>query len=128
MLNIFKIKKALRQAKKHVEEVNQLNDELNRIGKEQNRIIADQQAKIESSIQLGDISKVFIIEFENDQELRHVHEAVFTTEESAKQYLSDAGYKENLDPRDVASFENADLTDFAWITEKNLIVSDMKKE
>lgn len=128
MLNIFKVKKALKQASKYVEEVNSMNDELTEIGKEQNRIIADQQAIIESSIRLEDIKHVFIIEFENEQELRHVHEDVFTTEESAKQYLSDAGYKENLDPQDGASFENADLTDFAWIYEKNLIVATSKGE
>lgn len=48
MLNIFRTKKALKQAKQHVEEVNALNDELTRIGKEQNEIIAEQQAKIAS--------------------------------------------------------------------------------
>lgn len=48
MFNILKTNKALRQAKKHVEEVNRLNDELTKVGKEQNEIIAEQQAKIAS--------------------------------------------------------------------------------
>lgn len=46
MLNFWKTKRALTQAKHHVDKVNRLNDELVEVGKEQNRTITEQQETI----------------------------------------------------------------------------------
>lgn len=47
ILNIFKTNKALRQAKRYVEEVNEINDELKKIVAEQNEVIDTLQKKLE---------------------------------------------------------------------------------
>lgn len=118
MLNIFKVNKALRQAMKHVEEVNKVNDDLTKMGREQNDLIAKQQATIESLQKKN--SKLFLIEFEDRRNLKHIHENVFTSKASAKQYLEDEGYQ--VGETDIAPYESEDNPELASILERNLII------
>lgn len=130
MLNIFKINKALKQAKKHVEEVNHLNDDLIRIGKEQSQIIIDQLERIEllqtqsKSSAINIAEKVFNIEFEHFVGITATHENAYTTKEQAVQYLLDAGYRQDQDETYLNEEEEA----YANVSEKQIVKKDKTKE
>lgn len=134
MLNIFKINKALKQATKHVEEVNQLNDELTRIGKDQNEIIVQQQATIEAlqnqleSASLDVSEEVFVIDFEHFEGMTASHEDVFLSKELAVNHLLGAGYVVEEESILAETYLNEAEKTNAFIYAKQLVRSDSPKE
>lgn len=134
MLNIFKINKVLKQATKHVEEVNQFNDELTKIGKEQNEIIAQQHATIEalqkqlSSSEVDSIEEVYIIDFEHFEGMTASYEDVFASKELAVNHLLGAGYVLEEESILVETYLNEAEKTHAFIYEKHLVRSESPRE
>lgn len=134
MLNIFKVNKALRQATKHVEEVNKVNDDLTKMGREQNDLITKQQATIESlqnqlaSSEVDSIEEVFVIDFEHFEGMTASYEDVFASKELAVNHLLGAGYVLEEESILVETYLNEAEKTNAFIYAKQLVRSDSQKE